>query len=124
MAADIFNKNKTVRQFYALLLPFAPTFEDKKAMVKLDKNLIFKRLYKNESYNNLKMNNLISDIYQLLCNFLAHENFQRSQQFSNLYLMDELYQKGLYKNVEQEARKFEQKQVKSTIRDADFYYDK
>ena len=124
MAADIFNKNKTVRQFYALLLPFAPTFEDKKAMIKLDKNLIFKRLYKNESYNNLKMNNLISDIYQLLCNFLAHENFQRSQQFSNLYLMDELYQKGLYKNVEQEARKFEQKQVKSTIRDADFYYDK
>jgi uncharacterized LabA/DUF88 family protein len=124
LAADIFNKNKTVRQFYALLLPFAPTFEDKKAMVKLDKNLIFKRLYKNESYNNLKMNNLISDIYQLLCNFLAHENFQRSQQFSNLYLMDELYQKGLYKNVEQEARKFEQKQVKSTIRDADFYYDK
>jgi uncharacterized LabA/DUF88 family protein len=124
LAADIFNKNKTVRQFYALLLPFAPTFEDKKAMIKLDKNLIFKRLYKNESYNNLKMNNLISDIYQLLCNFLAHENFQRSQQFSNLYLMDELYQKGLYKNVEQEARKFEQKQVKSTIRDADFYYDK
>jgi len=70
------------------------------------------------------MNNLISDIYQLLCNFLAHENFQQSQQFSNLCLMYELYQKGLYKNVEQEARKFEQKQVKSTIRDADFYYDK
>jgi hypothetical protein len=36
LAADIFNKNKTVRQFYALLLPFAPTFEDKKAMVKFD----------------------------------------------------------------------------------------
>jgi hypothetical protein len=124
LAADIFNKNKAVRQFYALLLPFAPTFEDKKAMIKLDKNLIFKRLYKNESYNNLKMNNLISDTYQLLCNFLAYENFQRSQQFSNLCLMDELYQKGLYKNVEQEARKFEQEQVKSTIRDADFYYDK
>jgi hypothetical protein len=93
LAADIFNKNKTVRQFYALLLPFAPTFEDKKAMIKLDKNLIFKRLYKNESYNNLKMNNLISDIYQLLCNFLAHENFQQSQQFSNLCLMDELYKR-------------------------------
>jgi hypothetical protein len=26
--------------------------------------------------------------------------------------------------VEQEARKFEQKQVKSTIQDADFYYNK
>ena len=124
LAADIFNKNKTIRQFYALLLPFAPTFEHKKAIIRLDKNLIFKRLYKNEPYNNLKMNNLVSDTYQLLCDFLAYKRFQESEQLSRLCLMDELYEKGLYKNVEQEAKKFEQQQATSLIRNADFYYDK
>jgi hypothetical protein len=123
LAADIFNKNETIRQFYALILPFAPNFDTKKAILKLDKKLIFERLYKNEIYDNFKMNSLGSDTYQLLCNFLAYENFQRSQQFANLCLMDELYQKGLHKNVEQEARKFKQRQVNSTIRNADFYYD-
>jgi hypothetical protein len=124
LAADIFNKNKTIRQFYALILPFAPHFEHKKIAAKLDKNIVFKRLYKNEPYNSLKMNNLVSDTYQLLCNFLAYERFQRSEQLSRLCLMDELYEKGLYKNVEQEAKKFEQEQTKSSIRNADFYYDK
>jgi hypothetical protein len=123
LAANIFNKNRTIRQFYALILPFAPTFDKRNMAVKLDKKEVFRRLYKTVTYDNLKINNLISDTYQLLCDFLAYQNFQRSPKLPHLALMDELYQKGLYKNVAQEAKKFEQQQSESMIRNASFYYD-
>lgn len=123
LAADIFNKNKQIRQLYSFVLPFAPTFDDKKVVKYLDKVTVFKRIYKGEKYDNLKINNLLSDTYQLLCDFLAYQNFQKSNQLSRLCLMDEFFQKGLYKNVEQEGKKFEYQQGKSPIRNASFYFD-
>lgn len=123
LAADVFNKSKTIRDFYGLILPFAPNFDHKKVAIKLNKEALFKVIFKNELYNNLKINNLISDTYQLLCDFLAYQNFQKSRNLSRLCLMDELYQKGLYKNVEQEGKKFEQEQEKLSIRNASFYFD-
>ncbi len=123
LAADFVNKNEFIRKLYDLILPYSPSFEQPNIDKKIDKILIFNKLYNNESYDNLKMNNLISDAYQLLGDFLAYQNFQRSRQLPQLCLIDELYEKGLYKNVEQEAKKFELQQAKTTIRNASFYFD-
>ena len=121
--AAIFNKNKDIVQLMNLVARYASDFDSKKAVKALDKVNVFKKIYKKENYNNLTINNLISDTYILLCDFLTYQNFQHSQQFSRLCLMDEFFEKGLYKNVDQEARKFRQEQEKSSIRNSSYYFD-
>ena len=121
--ADIFNKNKSIVQLMNLITRYTPDFNSPKAIKALEKEAVFKKIYKKANYNNLKLNNLISDTYLLLCDFLAYQNFQASKQFPRLCLMDEFFEKGLYKNVEQEARKFRQEQEKFSVRNSSYYFD-
>lgn len=123
VSADIFNKNKNIIQLVKLIIRYAPDFNTQKAEKALSKAAVFNKIFKKEAYNNLRINNLISDTYLLLCDFLAYQNFQASKQFPRLCLMDEFFEKGLYKNVEQEARKFRQEQENSSIRNSSYYFD-
>jgi hypothetical protein len=121
--AEAFNKNKSIIQLLNIISRFAPNFDEKKAQQGLQKQVVFKKIFPKESYNNLRLNNLLSDTYLLLSDFLAYQNFQKSNSLTRLCLMNELFEKGLYKNVEQESRKFRQLQDSSTTRNASFYFD-
>ena len=121
--AEVFNKNKNVVQLLHIISRYAPDFDENKIKQGLHKQIVFKKIFSKENYNNLKLNNLLSDTYLLLSDFLAYQNFQQSKNLSRLCLMNELFDKGLYKNVEQEARKFRQIQESSTIRNSSYYFD-
>jgi hypothetical protein len=67
--ADFFNKNRLIRHLCADVLLYTPAFEDQA----LDKRQVYARLFgADDAYNELKINNLISDLFQLLLNFLAY----------------------------------------------------
>lgn len=123
ISSDFINTNENIKQFAFILLELSTSFNGQLLAEALDKKKLFKKVFPKLRFNNLKINNLISDTYISLCDFLSYQNFQNSRQLARLCLMDELQQKELNEIVEQEAKKFEQEQQKLTIRNSSFYFD-
>ncbi len=121
--ADFVNTNENIKLFSNIIVGIASNFEGLIVEEKLKKQALFSSVFPKLTYNNSKMNNLISDTYLLLCDFLAYQNFKNSRQFSKLCLMDELQKKELNEIVEQEAKKFEVEQAKLSIRNATYFFD-
>ena len=72
VGADFFNKHKILRQLAGYILDFAPEFTDEK----LDKRFVYPVLFgPAEEYNELKFNNLVSDLYELLLAWLAYTQY-------------------------------------------------
>lgn len=67
--ADFFNKHSVLRNLCDYILSKSPAFQDEA----LQKRRVFTHLFGVEqSYNELKINNLISDLYELLLGYLAY----------------------------------------------------
>jgi len=60
--SPFFNKNKKVQQLLNILLENAPDFDS----ATLEKRKVFEKIYLNQQYNELQINNVISDLLQLL----------------------------------------------------------
>lgn len=79
--SDFFNKHARLRQLCDYLLALAPAWKPER----LRKQDIYHMLFDaKEPYNELKINNLISDLYELLLGFLAYtrqENDPLEQQY-------------------------------------------
>ncbi len=113
------NKSEAIRKLYALLLKYAPIFEEKH----LQKPVLFKKLYKKEKYNELKMNNIISGLTRQLFDFFAFYNYKNSNTLPQICLMDELQKRDLDKYMLQEGRRLTKEKAKLTIQNASTFFD-
>lgn len=91
--------------------------------LKLDKKAIFRFLYPNESYNELKINNLLSQLTRQLFDFLAFANYQQSNHLQELCLIDELKQRNLDKLMLQEAKRLDKKRGKLSIQNTSYFFE-
>lgn len=90
--SDFFNKHADLRRLCAQLLAFAPAFEHPE----LAKRRVFAALYGPETpYNELALNNLISDLLALLHDFLAFLRYEARPAERRLDLADALLRRDL-----------------------------
>ncbi|MCB0574360.1 MAG: hypothetical protein KDC61_07325, partial [Saprospiraceae bacterium] len=87
--ADFFNKHQALRNLCDLLLEHAPQFDHDD----LGKKVLYRRIFGAvEKYNELKINNLISDLYGLLLGFLAYLHWKSNpldEQYHSLMALSE-----------------------------------
>ncbi|HNE28548.1 MAG TPA: hypothetical protein PLW66_05235 [Saprospiraceae bacterium] len=94
--SDFFNKNRRLRQLCALVLDHAPGFESPE----LDKPRVFTALWDAETpYDELALNNLISDLLELLHGFLAYQQSESRPLEKQLDLADALLRRDLDKSA-------------------------
>lgn len=85
--SDFFNKHVHLRQLCALLLTHAPAFEHPD----LEKKRLFALLWGEQTpFNELQLNNLVSDLLELLYGYLAYTRFEAAPVTRQLYLTDAL----------------------------------
>ncbi len=101
VSSPIFNKNEKVRRLCAHLLQFAPDFEHPG----LEKKKVYKYVFQKDGYAELPLNNVISDLLQLLYDFLAHQRYQAQPHLKRELLLGELLDRELYSDVGRFAEK-------------------
>lgn len=117
--SDFFNKNKKVRKLCDHIMQFRPHFDHPS----LAKKMVFSLLFQKVPYNELKLNNIISDLLQLLYEFLALQQYQKRPATHNQFLLSELLDRELHQYVEYNARRIHQNQQKTPYRNFEFYYE-
>ncbi|MFK7950381.1 MAG: hypothetical protein AB8G11_22520 [Saprospiraceae bacterium] len=117
--SPVHNKSEHLKTLYEWILKSKPYFESEK----LNKRIAFKLLYSNEVYNELKINNLISQLTRQAFDFLAFANYRDSNHLKELCLLDELQQRNLNKLMLQEAKRLDKKRTKSTIQNASHFFE-
>lgn len=116
--SPFFNKNERVKNLCALIYEAAPDFDDEN----LDKKVLFSKLFDHQSYSRLPINNVVSDLQQLLLDFLAYEELAITPDWNIISQMQALQKHEMSQLIEQRARRYRQIQVKSTVENAEFFY--
>ena len=119
LASPYFNKHAKIRALWKYLETIGPPFSHPK----LAKRKVFQQLYGQASYNEYQLNNLISDVLQLLYEFLLLEAYRQEKQKNLLDLMQELQERDLNNHLDALSRKFERGQQKRTERNANYFFE-
>lgn len=114
------NKNKKIRQLCELIYRYKPGFQHSK----LSKELLYAKIYpESQDFQELRINNLISDLLQLLYRFLAQEIYQDNQLLQKKYLLNNLTSHDADRHIEKNLRNYEQLQEQSQQRSYDYFLE-
>lgn len=117
--SPFFNKNEKTQRLYNWLQPFAPAYDNDR----LDKMLAFQYVFgKASPYDELAINNVISDLLRLAYDFLAWQQYRLRPQLRQDLLLSELLEREMLEQVDRNVARFQQLQQKSNLRNADYYY--
>lgn len=118
LATDFFCKHADSRRLADLLLAHAPSFQS----VELEKRLVFKTLFgEAASYNELKINNLNSDLLNLLLQFLAFCQYEKHPSQAHFDQLDALLELELDGQFEVAARRAFHEISESKTRSAGYW---
>lgn len=118
VASPFFNKNKKVRSLCAHVLKYSPDFEH----ANLKKVKAFTVVFgKKTAYNELKINNVISDTLQLLYDFLAYQQYQERPLLEKEFLIKELLEREIHHHIERNTWRYEQLKKKSPLRNHEYF---
>lgn len=87
----------------------------------LNKEVVFKNMFPNAQYKDVKIRELISEFYKYARAFLAKEEFINSEFMEALFLLKQLRKKKLNNIYEIELKKLKKAVDKGNIKDAEFY---
>lgn len=114
-----FNKNKKVQLLCAHILKYAPAYTH----VELDKKSVYRKIYQSDSYNELQINNIISDLLQLLYNFLAQNQYQHHPPLEKQLLLKDLLTRDQLQHFDKNVKRYRQILSKSTYRSYEYFLD-
>lgn len=114
-----FNKNKKVQALCVHVLHFSPNFEHQN----LSKQLIYPLIFGETKYNELKINNIISDLLQLLYDFMAQQQYRQRKSLQKNFLLAELLDREIHSHVERNAKRYWQILDGSSFQNYEYYYD-
>jgi len=115
--SPFFNKNEKVRRLCTYVLRFAPDFDHSS----LEKPEVYKHVFESEEVEELRLNNVISDLLQLLYDFLAFQQYEQREQWQKHFLLEELLEREIYRPVKRAVRRYEQLQAQTPFRNYDFF---
>ena len=117
--AAYFNKNKKIIALFKLIDKEYPMFKQEQ----LQKERIYPILFGNNAYNELQLNNIISDLLQLVYQFMGQEQFRKRKSLQMSLVMDELLEKDLNSHIPKIVKKSQLIQSKSTLRNQDYFLE-
>jgi len=117
--SPFFNKNEKVQDLCRYVQRFAPEFDD----LRLAKAEVYRQVFGEEELQELRLNNVISDLLQLLYDFLAFQQYERREQLQKRLLVEELLEREIYRPVKRQVRRYEQLQAKTPFRNHDFFHE-
>lgn len=120
MHSDYFNKNEKVRTLCTFILQFKPDFES----AKLDKVVAYQAVYGNQPYNRFQLNNLLSDLFQLLLSFLSMEQAAPEYAVYQAALVRDLQSRDFDRFAELELEKFERAIEQQPFRNGNYFHQK
>lgn len=119
--SPFFNKNRKIRRLAGHLLQYAPGFNDPA----LEKCCIFPLVFGQEApYDELKLNNIISDTLQLLYEFLAQQALEEEPPMKRAYLMKAFLQRRMERHIPQNARRYRQLLDRNQGRSYHYHYQR
>lgn len=115
--SPFFNKNKKIVRLLELILMHAPEYEHED----LQKQKIYPFIFPNKKYNEIKLNNIISDLLQLLYDYLSITHFSKQKILQKGFLLKELLEKDAVPHFEKTVRRYRQLQTQQSHRSFEFY---
>lgn len=119
LKSPYFTSNSNLLTLFKLLRPHHPHFESNR----LQKEIIFKKLFPSLPYSDIKLRNLFSELTQLLENFLIEKEVQDNTTQKSKLLLSALYKRKAVNLFEKEVQKIKKKILATPYRDAIFYQD-
>src|SRR4051812_29384901 len=92
--SPFFNNQEALKGLVTIVLDEAPAFNSEA----LGKRKVFSKLYPEKAYSESRMLNLISDVYQLLIDYLAYTDYKENTIIERLHLLATLRKKNLSKS--------------------------
>jgi len=116
--SPFFNKKKQVTELYNYLKKIAPHFPP----AKIEREHVYKKIYGNEKYNDTLLNHVMSDLFQLVEQYIGWAKYQKEKVLVNTHILDEYVERDLEKHYQYLYRKTAQLVEEETLRNTDFYY--
>ncbi|RPI19188.1 MAG: hypothetical protein EHM58_02405 [Ignavibacteriae bacterium] len=120
LQSPFYNKSKKLIQLFSMLRKHSPDFVSSK----LDKRILFKSLYKDESYCDKKMRDRISILNHHLIQYLSLIQFTKQNYLLKLCAVRELSHRGLDKIFSNCVQKISHMLKSQKIKDDDYFIKK
>lgn len=117
--SPFFNKNQKIQKLCDLILQYAPDFQHPA----LEKRNVFAQVFGKGKYNELQINNIISDLLQLAYGFLAQHSMAGNPQLEKSHLLEELLNRDIYHHIDRTAKRYRQLQEQTSFRNHQYFYD-
>lgn len=102
-----------------MLLALAPEFDPEQ----INKPVIHKAIYGKGPYEELRLNNLISDLVQLLYDYLSYLQLEQRETQKKALLLEALQSRGLYEQIPRQAKRYQKIQEKQPYRNQTYFWD-
>lgn len=99
--SPLLNKNRKVRCLCLYLMKYAPAFNHRD----LGKALVYAHVFRESGYDELRINNVISDLLQCLYDYLAFLQYEADEKLRKRLLIGELLDREINGLVEPNARR-------------------
>ncbi len=117
--SPFFNKNKKVQLLCEYVLKHAPKFQH----ARLQRTLVHQVIFENQVYKDSQINNVISDLLQLLYQFLAYLHFEEKEAIQKNFLLEKLLEREVHHDFDRVAKSYQGVQEKSAYRNYEFHLD-
>lgn len=117
--SPFFNKNQKIKKLCKILLTFAPEFNSDQ----IDKASIYRAIYGKGPYEELRLNNLISDLVQLLYDYLSYLQLENKETEKKALLLEALQTRGLYEQIPRQAKRYQKILEGQPFRNQSYFWD-
>jgi hypothetical protein len=118
--SPFFNKNESVIKLFEYIRKHYPDFDN----VKLKKESVFEKIFPNIAYNDGFMRTIIFNLTELAETYLAFIRYKECHFTERKYLLHELNEKELDRQIERIMKKTLKEFESIKIQDADYYSDR
>lgn len=118
VTSPFFNKHEKIKTLVTYLAPHYPSF----IHPALAKKKVYNLLFPENRYNELKINNLISDTLKLLEGYLVQLSLKDEAVLNHKLLLKQLRQRRLDKHFQRTMRQSQRQQAKQAVHDYRFFY--
>jgi hypothetical protein len=118
--SPFFNKNQSTIKLFDYLKKQYPVFDSKK----IEKELVYKKLFAGTAYNDGFMRTIMFNLAQLAEDFLSYSNYRKDIFSVKRHLAVELNERELYKLFEKSMREVYTMLDKEPVKESDHYYNR
>jgi hypothetical protein len=122
LLSPFFNEKKDLIRLFDKITTFLPVTADQYPDKEKFKLLVWKGIYPRQPFEDVKFRRLLSDLTQLLFQFLAYEQYQSSEMRAELDLLKALNKPALEKHFNGIRRKIDKRQEASSLRNSSFFF--